>query len=97
MRFSQLPDVPTVAESGLPGFDVGFWLGALSPTGTPRPIIDKLNAAMLKALRDPEVMTRLAGLGVEIIGSSADEFARVIHNDIIKWGKVVKDTGAKAD
>ena len=96
-RFSQLPDVPTVAESGLPGFDVGFWLGALSPTGTPRPIIDKLNAAMLKALRDPEVMTRLAGLGVEIIGSSADEFARVIHNDIIKWGKVVKDTGAKAD
>ena len=96
-RFSQLPDVPTVAESGLPGFDVGFWLGALGPTGTPRPIIDKLNAAMLKALRDPEVMTRLAGLGVEIIGSSPDEFARVIHNDIIKWGKVVKDTGAKAD
>ena len=96
-RFSQLPEVPTVAESGLPGFDVGFWLGLLAPAGTPRPIIDKLNAAMLKALRDPEVVQRLAGLGVEIIGNSPDEFARVIRADIVKWGKVVKDTGAKAD
>ena len=96
-RFSQLPEVPTVAESGLPGFDVGFWLGLLAPAGTPRPIIDKLNAAMLKALRDPEVVQRLAGLGVEIIGNSPDEFARVIRSDIVKWGKVVRDTGAKAD
>ena len=96
-RFSQLPEVPTVAESGLPGFDVGFWLGLLSPAGTPRPIIDKLNAAMLKALRDPDVVQRLAGLGVEIIGNSPDEFARVIRSDIVKWGKVVKESGAKAD
>ncbi len=96
-RFSQLPDVPTIAESGLPGFDVGFWLGALAPAGTPRPIIDKLNAAMQKALRDPEVVQRLAGLGVEIIGNSPDDFARVIRSDIVKWGKVVKDSGAKAD
>ena len=96
-RFSQLPEVPTVAESGLPGFDVGFWLGALAPAGTPRPIIDKLNAAMLKALRDPEVVQRLAGLGVEIIGNSPDEFARVIRSDIVKWGKVVTESGAKAD
>jgi tripartite-type tricarboxylate transporter receptor subunit TctC len=96
-RFSQLPEVPTVAESGLPGFDVGFWLGVLAPAGTPRPIVDKLNAAMLKALRDPEVVQRMAGLGVEIIGNSADEFARVVRSDIIKWAKVVKDSGAKAD
>ena len=96
-RFSQLPDVPTVAESGFPGFDVGFWLGALAPAGTPRPIIDKLNTAMLKALRDPEVVQRLAGLGVEVIGNSPDEFARVIRADIVKWGKVVKDSGAKAN
>jgi tripartite-type tricarboxylate transporter receptor subunit TctC len=92
-----LPEVPTVAESGLPGFDVGFWLGVLAPAGTPRPIVDKLNAAMLKALRDPEVVQRMAGLGVEIIGNSADEFARVVRSDIIKWAKVVKDSGAKAD
>ena len=96
-RFSQLPEVPTVAESGLSGFDVGFWLGALAPAGTPRPIIEKINAAMVKALRDREVMERLAGLGVEIIGNSPDEFARVIRSDIIKWAKVVKDSGAKAD
>ena len=69
----------------------------LAPAGTSRPIIDKLNAAMLKALRDPEVVQRLAGLGVEIIGNSPDEFARVIRSDIVKWGKVVRDTGAKAD
>ena len=96
-RFSQLPEVPTVAESGLPGFDVGFWLGALAPAGTPRPIIDKLNVAMQKALRDPEVVQRLAGLGVEIIGNTPDEFARVIRADIVKWGKVVRESGAKAD
>jgi tripartite-type tricarboxylate transporter receptor subunit TctC len=96
-RFSQLPQVPTIAESGLPGFDVGFWLGALAPTGTPRPIIDKLNAVMVKALRDPEVVERLAGLGVEIIGNSPDEYGTVIRTDIVKWGKVVKESGAKAD
>ena len=96
-RFSQLPEVPTVAESGLPGFDVGFWLGALAPAGTPRPIVDKLNAAMVKALREPDVVERLAGLGVEIVGNSPDEFARVIRADIVKWAKVVKDSGAKAD
>jgi len=96
-RFSQLPEVPTVAESGLPGFDVGFWLGLLAPAGTPRPIVDKLNAAMLKALRDPEVVQRMAGLGVEIIGNSPDDFARVVRSDIVKWGKVVKESGAKAD
>ena len=58
-----------MAESGLSGFDVGFWLGALAPAGTPRPVIDKLNAAMVKALRDREVVEHLAGLGVEIIGN----------------------------
>ena len=96
-RFSQLPEVPTVAESGLPGFDVGFWLGLLAPAGTPRSIVDKLNAAMVKALRDPEVVQRMAGLGVEIIGNSPDDFARVVRSDIVKWGKVVKESGAKAD
>jgi tripartite-type tricarboxylate transporter receptor subunit TctC len=96
-RFSQLPEVPTVAESGLPGFDVGFWLGALAPAGTPRPVIDKLNAAMVKALREPDVVERLAALGVEIIGNTPDEFAHIIRSDIVKWAKVVKDSGVKAD
>ena len=96
-RFSQLPEVPTVAESGLPGFDVGFWLGVLAPAGTPRPIVDKLNGALVKALREPDVIERLAGLGVEIVANSPDDFARVVRADIVKWAKVVKDSGAKAD
>lgn len=96
-RFPGLPDVPTVAESGLPGFDVGFWLGTLAPAGTPRAVIAKLNAEMVKILRMPDVGERLAALGVEVVGSSPEEFARVIRADVVKWGKVVRDSGAKAD
>jgi tripartite-type tricarboxylate transporter receptor subunit TctC len=96
-RFSGLPEVPTVAESGLAGFDVGFWLGALAPAATPRAVVDKLNGEMVKILRVPEVAERLAAMGVEIIGSTPDEFARVIKADVVKWAKVVKESGAKAD
>jgi tripartite-type tricarboxylate transporter receptor subunit TctC len=96
-RFSGLPDVPTVAESGLAGFDVGFWLGALAPAGTPRAVINKLNAEMVKILRLPDVVERLAALGVEIVGNTPEEFARIIKADVLKWGKVVRDSGAKAD
>jgi tripartite-type tricarboxylate transporter receptor subunit TctC len=96
-RFSGLPDVPTVAESGFAGFDVGFWLGTLAPAGTPRPVIAKLNAEMIKILHMPDVGERLAALGVEIVGSTSEEFARIIKADVIKWGKVVRDSGAKAD
>jgi tripartite-type tricarboxylate transporter receptor subunit TctC len=96
-RFSGLPDVPTVAESGFAGFDVGFWLGTLAPAGTPRAIIDKLNTEMVKILRMPDVVERLAAMGVEVIGNTPDEFARIIKADVVKWGKVVRDSGAKAD
>ncbi len=96
-RSSGLPDVPTIAESGLPGFDVGFWLGTLAPTGTPRPIIEKLNAEMVKVVRMPDVVERLGALGVEPIGSTPDEFARIIRAEVVRWAKVVKDAGVKAD
>lgn len=96
-RFTGLPDVPTVAESGLPGFAVGFWLGPLAPAGTPRAIIDKLNGEMVRILRTPEVVERLSPMGVEILATSPDEFARIIKADVAKWGKVVKDAGIKAD
>jgi len=96
-RFSGLPDVPTVAESGFPGFDVGFWLGTLAPAGTPRAVIGKLNAEMVRILRVPDVIERLGAMGVEIVGSTPEEFARVIRADVVKWGKVVRDSGAKAD
>lgn len=96
-RFSGLPDVPTVAESGLPGFAVGFWLGPLAPAGTPRAVIDKLNREMVRMLRSPEVVERLSPMGLEILATSPDEFARVIKADVAKWAKVVKDAGIKAD
>ena len=96
-RFSGLPDAPTVAESGLPGFAVGFWLGPLAPAGTPRAVIDKLNGEMVRILRTPEVVERLSPMGVEILATSTDEFARVIRADVAKWAKVVKDAGIKPD
>ncbi len=96
-RVANVPDVPTVAESGLPGFEVGFWLGALAPARTPRAIIDKLNAQMKRTLRVPDVMERLSTMGVEPIGNTPQEFARIIKADIAKWAKVVKDAGVKAD
>jgi tripartite-type tricarboxylate transporter receptor subunit TctC len=96
-RFSGLPDVPTVAESGLAGFNVGFWLGTLAPAGTPRAIIDRLNAEMVKILRMPDVGEKLAAMGVEIVGNTPEQFAAIIKSDIVKWGKVVRDSGAKAD
>ena len=96
-RVTNVPDVPTVAESGLPGFEVGFWLGALAPARTPRAIIDKLNAQMKRTLRVPDVMERLSTMGVEPIGNTPQEFARIIKADIAKWAKVVKDAGVKAD
>ena len=96
-RFSGLPDVPTVAESGLAGFDVGFWLGTLAPAGTPRTVIAKLNAEMVKILHLPDVVEKLGAMGVEIVGNSPEEFARIIKADVVKWGKVVRESGAKAD
>ena len=96
-RFKGLPEVPTIAEGPLPGFNVGFWMGALAPAGTPRPIIDKLNAEMVKTVQMPDVVERLGMLGVEPVGNTSDEFARTIHAEVVRWAKVVKDAGVKAD
>jgi tripartite-type tricarboxylate transporter receptor subunit TctC len=96
-RFSGLPEVPTVAESGLPGFSVGFWLGPLAPVGTPRAVIDHLNREMVRILHMPDVVERLSVMGVEILATSPEEFARVIRADAAKCAKVVKEAGVKAD
>jgi tripartite-type tricarboxylate transporter receptor subunit TctC len=96
-RFAGLPEVPTVAESGVPGFAVGFWLGPLAPAGTPRAVIDKLNGEMVRILRTPEVVERLSPMGLEILATSPEEFARVIKADAAKWGKVVKEAGIKPE
>jgi tripartite-type tricarboxylate transporter receptor subunit TctC len=96
-RSTVLPDLPTVAESGLPGFDVSAWYGLLARAGTPRSIIDQLNGEFVKAIRTPEILQRLAADGCEPVGSSPEQFAHFIDSEIAKWGKVVKAAGAKVD
>jgi tripartite-type tricarboxylate transporter receptor subunit TctC len=96
-RVATFPALPTVAESGIKGTESNSWYGMLVPAATPRPVVDRLNAALLKALAAPDVKERFAEQSVETIGSKPDDFDRVIRDDIAKWSKVVKLSGAKPD
>ena len=96
-RSPALPDVPTIAESGVPGFEATSWFGLLAPAGTPAPIIAKLNASVLKALADPEVKKKLVEQGAEPNGETPEQFAAFIKAETVKWGEVVKRSGAKID
>lgn len=96
-RAAALPDVPTMAEAGLPGYEVVGWNGILAPAGTPAEIIRKLHAEVVRILNLPEMRARLAADAVEPIGNSPEEFAAVIKADVAKWAKVVKEAGMKAE
>ena len=96
-RSSFAPDLPTIAESGLPGFDVFGWNGVLAPAGTPKPIIARLHRALTEAMREPEVRTRMAGFGFEPVGNTPEEFAEFLKADVARWAKVVKESGAHVD
>ena len=96
-RSSIAPDVPTLAEAGLPGFEIGSWQGVFAPAGTPAPIVRRLNAEIVKILRLPEINDRLAGLGAEIVADSPEEFAALVKAEVVKWSEVVKKSGAKVD
>jgi tripartite-type tricarboxylate transporter receptor subunit TctC len=96
-RAPALPDVPTVAEAGLPNFEVTTWYGVLAPAGTPRPIIARLNAELVKIMHTAEMKARLAAMGTEPVTSTPDAFAELIRQEIAKWGKVVREAGLKAD
>ena len=96
-RTSVMPEVPTIAEAGVPRFDATSWNGVLVPAGTPRPIIDKVHAGVVKALQSPEVKDRLVGDGAEPVGSTPEQFAAFIRVEIAKWGKVIKAAGIKAE
>jgi tripartite-type tricarboxylate transporter receptor subunit TctC len=89
-RGSLLPEVPTVAESGLPGFDVTVWFALLAPAGTPAPIIDKLQRETAKVLQKTEVRDKLANLGMEVIGSSPEEFAAVGRSETAFWADIIR-------
>jgi tripartite-type tricarboxylate transporter receptor subunit TctC len=96
-RSQALPDVPTVAESGLAGYDSTQWYGVLAPAGTPREIVSRLHDAIVHALRDAEVGKRLAADGAEAVGSSPEEFAAFIKSESEKWSKVAAAAGIKAE
>ncbi len=96
-RSSLLPGVPTVAESGLPGYEVANWYALLGPKGLPRPVTDRLNAAMRSTLQDAEVVQLLAKHGVEPRPSSPDELARFIREETAKWAPIVRASGATVD
>jgi tripartite-type tricarboxylate transporter receptor subunit TctC len=91
------PDVPTIAEAGVPGYDLSAWHGLFAPAGTPRPIVDRLSAEMAKAVRIPAVAERLIALGTEPVGNTPDEFAAIVRADLVRYAKAVADSGAKAD
>jgi tripartite-type tricarboxylate transporter receptor subunit TctC len=96
-RSPQYPDVPTLAESGLAGYSAYVWMGLLAPKGTPRPVIDKLNAEVKAALTTPEVMGYLNEAGIESVGSSPAEMDAYFREERDRWARIVKETGAKID
>jgi tripartite-type tricarboxylate transporter receptor subunit TctC len=96
-RYHLLPDVPTIVESGYPGFVVMGWYGLLAPAGTPREIVSRVNADVVKALAASDMKERLASLGIDAVGSTPEQFSAWIKDEVTRWAKVVKASGAKAD
>jgi tripartite-type tricarboxylate transporter receptor subunit TctC len=91
------PEIPTLNELGVTGFDAGAWLGMLAPTGTPKPIVEKLNSELNAILDEPETQRRLLALGAEILKSTPEEFSAHIKREHEKWGKLVRESGAKIE
>lgn len=96
-RSPAIPEVPTVAEAGLPDFEVTTWYGVLAPAGTPRPVVTRLNAELVRIMHALELKERLAALATDPVTSTPEEFADYIKREIAKWGEVVRQAGLKAD
>jgi len=94
-RSSALPNVPTLAESGLPGFDYNLWVGMFAPAGTPSDIVDKINRDVGRVLQTPEALTRLAALGAEAMPMTPAEFRKFVRDEIDDAAKVIKAAGIK--
>ncbi len=92
-----LPDVPTIAEAGYPGFEAVGWIGIAAPAKTPVPILNKLNAEMVRIINEPDIKERLNALAFTPVGDTREQFAAYIKAEIAKWGKAVRDSGAKVD
>lgn len=96
-RVAAAPELPTVAESGVPGYEITIWNGLLAPTGTPKPVLDRLYAELLKVLAMPEVKQSFANIGADVVTSTPAQFAAFIKSDLAKYAKVVKDADVKID
>ncbi|MGE5526594.1 MAG: tripartite tricarboxylate transporter substrate binding protein [Rhodospirillaceae bacterium] len=96
-RSSAVPEVPTIAEAGVKGYEVSGWYGLLGPASLPADVLNRLNAEVNRAMRQPDVVKRLAGEGVDAMGSTSDEFAARIRREMTKWAAVVKASGATAE
>jgi tripartite-type tricarboxylate transporter receptor subunit TctC len=96
-RSRLMPDLPTVVESGLPGYDVTTWFGLVAPSGTPREIVTKLNTEVVRILQTPEVKERLETQAADPVGNTPEEFAAIIKADIAKWGEVIKLAGVRIE
>jgi tripartite-type tricarboxylate transporter receptor subunit TctC len=96
-RSTVAPDLPTVAEAGVPGYELTVWFGLVAPAGTPREVVMKLNAEVLRILAMPDVRERFLAQGVEPLGSTPEEFRDHIRAQMAKWGKVVRDAGVQAE
>jgi tripartite-type tricarboxylate transporter receptor subunit TctC len=96
-RSAVTPDVPTAAEAGVPGYEATIWLGLMAPAGTPRPVLEKLNAEVNKVINAPDVKENWGKQGAVPMGMPVDEFGKFLREDVQKWSKLVKDTGMKVD
>ena len=96
-RSAAMPELVTIAESGYPGFETVGWAGLLSPAGTPKEIITKLHGEVARVIAQPGINDRFISLGAELVSSSPEDFGAYIKSEIAKWGKVIRESGAKAD
>ena len=96
-RSPALPEVPTIAEAGVPGFEASSWYALLAPAGTPSAVIFKLNADVVRMLRLPDVLENLAGMGIEVVGGTPEQLARHISAELPKWARVIKSSAARVD
>ena len=96
-RTPAAPGIPTVAESGIPGFSVTSWFGVAAPARTPRPIVDRLHGEFVRALNAPELSERIKGMGADPVGNTPEQYTAFVRNEIAKWGKVIRAAGIKGE
>jgi tripartite-type tricarboxylate transporter receptor subunit TctC len=96
-RAALLPDVPTVAEAGVPGYEVNVWFGMQVPAGTPRPVVDKLNHDIVHLLKEPDVVQKFRNQGVEVVASTPEEFSKLVHGEVAKWTALIKEANIRIE